>query len=269
MTDEITVVTWNLHQAVDKRPANIGRTWAYIEQELRPTVALIQEAATIPPTPGGHHASRATPGYSTAVVGYGATVEPIPQVTTRYSKKHVFPLDPRVPGSFAVARVLGTPEDAPFVAVSLYGIMAPIYAQAGVLRAVADLIPLFDTPALNRRVVLGGDLNLFDQSLDRVERGRWKAILPVIESLGLVNLMKLTRSERQPLAGCPCQDPECWHVETFRHRNRNPDVPGYFTTDYLFATPELADRLTYFEAVNRTEVWELSDHCPLIARFET
>jgi hypothetical protein len=264
----MSIVSWNLHQAVDKRPVNMERTWRYLETELRPTIGLIQEAAVIPDTAGGHVASRSDRGYSTVVIGYENAVESISDVVTRYSSRHSFPVSPTVPGGFAAAQLVDPPDGMPFVAVSLYGIMAPLYAQTSVLRSIANLIPLFDTKELQRRIVVGGDLNVYDQTTDRTMKARWTAILALIESLGLVNLLKLTRHEREPLADCPCREPDCWHVETFRHRNRQPDQPGYFTTDYLFATPELTERLTNFEAVNRPEVWELSDHCPLIARFQ-
>ena len=41
---QISVATWNLHQAVDRRPENIKATWRYLEDEVSPTVALVQEA---------------------------------------------------------------------------------------------------------------------------------------------------------------------------------------------------------------------------------
>jgi len=251
----------------------IAATWRYLEEEVRPTVALVQEARIIPETRGGHFASRADDvGDATAVVGYGARLERLPDVTTRYSRRHTFAISPRVPATFAVARVVDLRDDVqPFVAISLYGRMAPLYAQTGVLRAVADLIPLFDTPAYNRRIVLGGDLNVYDQTSDKVMRGRWKAILAIVVSLGLVNLLKLTQSDRGAQPGCPCREPACWHVETFRHVNAPTDRSGYFTTDYLFASKDLADRLIRPLEVwggTRPEVWKLSDHCPLVARFD-
>jgi hypothetical protein len=65
------------------------------------------------------------------------------------------------------------------------------------------------------------------------------------------------------LEGCPCKRQDCWHVETFRHRNRGLDNPSYFITDYLFATNDLADRLADLEIRNdEREDWSLSDHCP-------
>ena len=74
---ENSVATWNLHQAVDKRPDNIARTWAYLETTIVPTIALVQEALTVAATGGGNVASRSDAGYSTAVVGYGAEVAPL------------------------------------------------------------------------------------------------------------------------------------------------------------------------------------------------
>lgn len=269
---EITVATWNLHQGVDKRAENIAATWRYLEREVRPTVALVQEAfaKSIPETAGGNfYWPAGEVSYETALVAYAGSLDPLPDVITRYSTRRSFAIRPTIPATFAAAKVVGVPDVEPFVAISFYGRMAPLYAQTGVLRAVADLIPLFDAPELNRRIVLGGDLNVYDQTRDRAMRERWKAILAMVEALGLVNLLKRTRADRAPAPGCPCEEPDCWHVETFRHRNRRDDTPGYFTTDYLFATEELAARLTALEVWgDRPEVWALSDHCPLVARFD-
>lgn len=271
MTD-IAVATWNLHQGVDKRAENIAATWRYLEHEVRPTVALVQEAfaKTIPETAGGSFYWPADPvPYDTALLAYAGSLEPLPDVITRYSTRRSFAIRPTVPATFAAARVVDVPEVEPFVAISLYGRIIRQYAQTEVLRAVADLIPLFDAREFNRRIVLGGDLNVYDQTPDRVMRGRWKAILQVIEALGLVNLLKQTQPARGPAPGCPCEEPACWHVETFRHRSRKHNRPGYLTMDYLFATEELAARLTALEVWgDRSEVWNLSDHCPLVARFE-
>ena len=52
------------------------------------------------------------------------------------------------------------------------GEVRSLYAQTGVLRAVADILPLFDSTPHNRRVVMGGDLNVFDQTSDRVMHER-------------------------------------------------------------------------------------------------
>jgi hypothetical protein len=41
---DVLVAAWNLHQAMDRRSANIDATWRYLEAEVAPTVALVQEA---------------------------------------------------------------------------------------------------------------------------------------------------------------------------------------------------------------------------------
>lgn len=269
---QISVATWNLHQAVDKRPENIAATWRYLEEEVTPTVALVQEAVakSIPKTAGGNvYWPAGEVPYETAVLAYAGRLEFLPNVITRYQRRTTFAIRPTIPATLAVARVVDLPDVEPFVAISLYGRMAPLYAQTGILRAVADLIPLFDTPEFSRRIVLGGDLNVYDQTNDSVMRERWRAILSLVEALGLVNLLKQTQADRGPVPGCPCREPACWHVETFRHRKRPDGKPGYFTTDYLFATADLAARLTALEVWgDRPQVWKLSDHCPLVARFD-
>jgi hypothetical protein len=264
---ELSVVTWNLHQAVDKRATNMARTWVYLANEIAPTVALVQEALVVPENVRGAVVSEAAPGYSTAVIGYGAAIQSLPAARSRFSSRHEFPTTATVPGTFAAAQIVEAAGARPIVFVSLYGLMAPVYAQIGILRAIADLIPLFDDRSLNVNVVVGGDLNAYDQSTDRVERARWKSILNLVESLGLVNLLKQTKSTRPLLATCPCDEEECWHVETFRNRNRRDHTGGYYTTDYLLATPQLASRLSDLRVINEPEVWEMSDHTPIVARF--
>ena len=60
MTD-VSVATWNLHHAVVKNTDQRAATWRYLKEEIRPTIALIQEAAgDIPTTPGGNTSERAT-----------------------------------------------------------------------------------------------------------------------------------------------------------------------------------------------------------------
>ena len=266
---QVSVATWNLHQAMDRRPANVAATQRFLEDEIRPTVALLQEVALGSETALGPFFNQAGKlPYGTAVVAYHGKLEPLPEVTTRYSAQTPFQISPCVPGTFAGARVVDLPGVEPFVAISMYGRMAPLYAQTSVLRAVADLIPLFDAPSLNRRIVIGGDLNVYDQTDDQPLKFRWGAILALIDSLGLVNLLKQTQPARGPLPGCPCKESACWHVETFRHRNHPAGKPGFFTTDYIFASPGIASRLSHLEVLSQPEAWELSDHCPVVAHFD-
>lgn len=268
---EISVATWNLHHGVDKRAASVKKTWRFLADEIQPTVALIQEADGIPDTPGGQFHSRADEArYETAVVGYGGHLESVDAVVTPHSKRAI-DLTPTIPGTFAVAQLGGLPaSDPPFVAVSLYGRIIGGYAQTSILRTLADLIPLFDSPRYKRRIVLGGDLNAFDQPpADRTSRRRWAVLFDLFKSLGLVNLLELTQAERGPLVGCRCGNAVCWHVATWRPASKRT-LPSLWCLDYLFATKELAERLSSLEVwgKDRPEVWAISDHCPLVARFE-
>jgi hypothetical protein len=167
------------------------------------------------------------------------------------------------------------PGAEPFVAVSLYGrIVSQIYSQTSVLHALADLVPLFDAPRYGRRIVVGGDLNVYNNGprVDAASRDRWAVIFQLFRSMGLVNLLEKRRvAEREagrgPMPGCLCgMGDACYHVETWRARR---GVPGVWCLDYLFATPEMG-RMTGPVQIwgERPEVWDLSDHCPLVAHFE-
>jgi hypothetical protein len=56
----------------------------------------------------------------------------------------------------------------------------------------------------------------------------------------------------------------CRHIRT--HRNvRTPHVP--WQNDYLFASEQLATKLTACSAHDGDAAWALTDHCLLIADF--
>lgn len=272
---EVSVATWNLHQGVDKHADHMAATWRYLEDKIQPIVALVQEAhGEIPPTPGGSISEEADDlgrwSYRTAVVAYEGRLEPMRETRSKYAKGRAYPLRLAVPASHAVARV-ELADQEPLVVASLYGRILEGYSQTSILRVIADLIPLFDTPLHRRRMVVGGDLNAFNTGprVDDVSRERWAAILELFRSLGLVNLLEKTQAERGPLPGCRCgMGNDCYHVETWRAIH---GVPGVWCLDYLFATADLAARLKRpleIWGVDRPEVWNLSDHCPLVARFD-
>jgi hypothetical protein len=85
------------------------------------------------------------------------------------------------------------------------------------------------------------------------------------------NLFKVEGAHRTPLKSCPCHDRLCYHARTHRHSSQvgtpREAVGGH--NDYLFASPTLAHRLTSLRVLGDEDesVWNLSDHCPVIAEF--
>jgi hypothetical protein len=131
-------------------------------------------------------------------------------------------------------------------------------------------------PVLGRGVVGSGDLNADDQgpSVDAASRARWLVTFEMFQSLGLANLLELwgaaqRRAGLPPVARCRCGLGDgCFHVETWRSPRGSL---GYWCLDYRFATPKLEARMIgEVEVYGEThpEVWGLSDHCPLVARFD-
>ena len=183
-------------------------------------------------------------------------------MTGRHSSREVS-LYQTWPGSVAVATA--EPDDGPPVTfVSVYGLIDCGYAVTTVHRVLSDLTPLLDSK-YGKRLVLGGDLNCSTQ-LAPPDRARHRNLFERFESLGLIDLLTLAGDDRAPVAGCPCDDEPCRHVQT--HRHSRSAVPWH--DDYLFATEPMADRLVSCEAHDQGEPdpWEFSDHCPVVATFD-
>jgi len=246
------VAAWNLH----RRP----QAWSYLLDELRPDVALLQEVA--PPVDSGALFRRGGIGdnrrWGSAIHARDIQLDELHEVRSRHSKSPTS-LHGTWPGTVVVA--VGEPElSEPVTFVSVYGLIDQGYAITTVHRILSDLTPLLDTEH-GRRLVVGGDLNCSTQ-LGPPDRERHRNLFERFASLGLVDLLATVAGNREPVAGCPCEDDPCRHVQTHRHPNSR--VP--WQDDYLFATEALARQLDSCEVLETP--WELSDHRPVVAAFD-
>jgi endonuclease/exonuclease/phosphatase (EEP) superfamily protein YafD len=139
-------------------------------------------------------------------------------------------------------------------------------------KLLKQLKPLFDSPR-GKRVVVAGDFNLWPGDVQRFAR-----------KYGLIDLVEHTASTRQPLENCwNCKyfpeyrrvSPTCGHL--FTHRNGPKPKPGkkfggmIQQIDYIWASPELAKRVVRVHGGHQSfpDIWDLSDHAPVIAEFES
>jgi exonuclease III len=151
-------------------------------------------------------------------------------------------------------------------AVSVYGLRGGESSDESVHRSLSELSPIFDHERYGRLLVLGGDLNtLARAAIASRTLARDQGVLRSHhEGFGLVDLLAqdIRNQERGPLAECGCgYGSNCEHTWTFRHKD-NPTTR--YQDDYLFASPELADRLDRCEALPFTGA---SDHAPIAATF--
>ncbi|MEW6279439.1 MAG: endonuclease/exonuclease/phosphatase family protein [Candidatus Eremiobacterota bacterium] len=184
-------------------------------------------------------------------------------VVTRHSPRALSTLGTYPPGPFSSGRTVCPASVRAVTLVSVYG-MIEVYSQTTMLRIVADLIPVFDSP-FGEHVILGGDFNVpACTAPSDSERRRYDAILQAVEALGLTNLAQLDLPDRPPPRPlCPCGQNPCRQLATYRGTS---DVP-FGQIDYLFATSELARRCRRV-AVEDHRSRGLSDHAPVIADFD-
>jgi endonuclease/exonuclease/phosphatase family metal-dependent hydrolase len=166
------------------------------------------------------------------------------------------------PGAWSAATVT-VPDFGDVTVISLYGLLDEV-SDASVHRSLSEIAPIFDDSRWNQHILLGGDLNTATQWLSNTPwLVRDRIVLERIAAFGLVDCLLAKRSPGR-LEGCPCEyGDDCAHTRT-RLDNRWPNTP--YQTDYLFATRDLAQRLSACEAV--AEARSYSDHFPLIATFE-
>ncbi len=266
------IVSWNLNQERQHG------AWAYMVDELRADLALVQEAlpsrgrrSVYRPSGIAARDGRARPwGSGVVALSDDVTVVPVglAEGTWRGRRLGLAPLDCVSRGHVAVARV-----EAPavsFTAISAYGLMEFGYASGTLLRTIADLEPLLDDPTLGDNVVLAGDWNIgtwWKGEEDAKYARRENAALRLLEAYGLEDCLdRHLPADRGRLANCPCEHgDDCRHIRTYRRSASS----SAFQDDYLFATTALADR------ISRAEVdpgWDwaspVSDHAPLIAEVD-
>ena len=249
------LVTWNLNHwrqplvPVDTR----ADAWTRIDA-LGASAALVQEA--VPPLTGDRRSVYGEIGghrhWGSAVVSLDPDIE-IEQIRTvrmPFSRRH-YVLDHGRDG-LSIAR-LSFPGIQPIVLVSVYALWdGPVVGN--VLRSVANLLPLFDSPD-GSRVILGGDLNIGTATTDPRGIARGSAALDAVRSLGLVDAKSVAPVRPTPLSDCPCRrSPECDHLPTW----------GSSEIDHLFVSPGLADQVAGLSLDPSVVADGLSDHTPLI-----
>ena len=257
-TIRLRLATWNLnHWRQPLLPTDSRRSaWEYLSRAMGAQVALVQEA--VPPLEigraravYGEMAGHRNWGSAVVALGAGVAIEPLRSVRIPWSRRR-FLLANTHPGSVAIAQ-LTVPGIQPITLVSVYGVLdgSPV---STILRVVADLVPLFDSP-YGSRVILGGDLNVSTATTNPKNLARAEAVFAAIRSLGLVDVKGLAPEPPASSADCPCgKGGTCTHVATW----------GRDELDHLFVSPSLAGQVAAVSVDRPVVEAGLSDHVPLV-----
>ena len=262
LTRHLRVASWNLnHWRQAAVPVDTRRgAWDYLAA-LGVDVALVQEA--VPPagvaaehTVYGEIAGHRNWGSAVVAMGDGLTLTPVRSARMPWSRRHYL-LANTHPGAVAVAE-LELHGIQPITLMSIYGVMDGSAAST-MLRVIADLIPLSDSPQ-GSRVILAGDFNVSRSTADPRSLARAVAVLDAVRALGLVEVKSVVA---QPPPGlgedCPCgRGRACDHVATWKAAE----------LDHLFVSPSLAGQVTRLAAPADAVAAGLSDHVPLVMDLE-
>lgn len=275
------IVSWNMNYCMRSVSAR-QQAWAYLRDELRADVALVQEAVPLADMVAEYRQTHAThPRYrwGTAVVALrpGLTLQPykwVPLAESHMKPPPALHLPESHPGACAVAEVHDPSGRCLFTAVSFYAQWEyrpgskSLHACTRAQRILSDLTGVLAT-SRRRPVVLAGDFNLTTQgamqSAYKDASNAAAAVFARLEAWGMVDCLKHTRPADAPrLADCDCNEGDaCTHVVTFRNKGAwKPQL------DYAFASAGLARALGPCHPVNDDVAWALSDHCPLVVEID-
>jgi hypothetical protein len=278
----LTIASWNMNRTKG--------SWSFL-RELRDRydvdVFLLQEAGRPTPAPRGFGVEpdpaetdrwKILPQrlYCSAI----AATEGAPSlrarrpIPLREAKAHWGEFVASHPGQFAVGDI-ETSDGTVVTVVSLYGIWDKIpetgelFAEATLHRAISDLAVVFQGGGADK-ILVAGDLNVWHAYAGQGEPwvGRFATVFDRLASFGL-ELLGPFRPEGMPvLEGCPCNTSTCRHVNTFRYQRKVTATP--YQNDYIFGTASLKRSLIPGGcfAVQDEDVWDHSDHRPVIAQFE-
>jgi exonuclease III len=246
------IVTWNLNHCFRKQ--QFTDAWAYLKR-LDPDVAFLQESPRPPDGEVAFWQDVWGKGWGTAVASRKDTaMTEIPSVPV--GGVEALPsghLERSHPGAWVAAR-FETPGGRAVNVVSVYGAMRKLmngttYATTGVHRTISDLTPLLDFRRTKTPVIMAGDFNVTPQ-IAKPDTEAHVAALDRIKAFGLVDCLGRTHGNL---------------VQTHRHGNKAGGTP--WQIDWVFSSPDL--KLISCEPHAVEEAWRLSDHCPVVAEFES
>jgi len=133
--------------------------------------------------------------------------------------------------------------------ISLYGKMINGNAISTLHRSLSDLTDLFLKKKLQKWIVIGGDFNA-DEALDEKQKNKSHHIFfERLKDFGFHDCCKKFNKER---------------VRTLRHKNSD----FHWQNDYLFAGKKMYDKCISAAVVDDPNLYNISDHNPIIANFK-
>lgn len=219
------------------------QAWDYLDRNIAPDIALVQEAG--PPLERRNRCWVWRDIDSKRRWGSGVLTNGLPVTEVRLEEN-------KYPGALVVADVT-LRDNAKLVVVSAYGQLDKHgYAMTTLHRMLSGLTHLLNG-ALRAggrpKVILGGGLNASPQWDDQYGTKTHRIFFERLEAFGLVGCQGAFAKDR------PC---------TLRHTKS--EFP--WVTDYIFASASLPKKMVALDVVQQPEMLNLSDHNPVVATFD-
>jgi exonuclease III len=222
------------------------QAWAFLLDELKPDIALVQEA--LPLVENEFTLWHEIPGK-----GIGGT-----GIVTRGLPIREFDLETASHPGAAMVGEVELPGGGTLTAISIYGALeyptrpgkgkSEGYATTSIHRILSDLTFLLDGWYGRRSIVMGGDTNISTQ-LPPPWTAHHQAVIDRIAAFGLVDCLSLFHTG---------------HVQTQSHNTSK--VP--WQNDYIYVSKGLRKSVRACDPEATQAAWSLSQHCPVLLELE-
>jgi len=220
--------------------------WSYLKEELKPDIALLQEA---PSFPDGLfdiviHDIIGRFGKKNYKWGNAIVSKKIPLTPVNISTKYA--------GSLQVAKAEYSDNDY-ITLINIYGIIENGYSSIGLHNMLSDLTWLLDGQTdINKRFLMAGDFNnnrVMDKRMGPKGTRNSEILFDRILNFNLMDCIEIHYPEG---------------IQTYRH-NRG-EFP--WQIDHMYCSKKGFGKLIALEVLENKEIKKLSDHNPVVATFE-
>jgi exonuclease III len=261
------VATWNVgHAVAPKMP--FAQQWEWFEREVEADIVILTETKpdfsvcgpdwSFVYREGGIGGRRR---WGTAIGAYG---DQLRDVTNGVPGRGGFKVNHTYPGYVSIADLVDEENDGETL-LTIVGIHAPLLDREGnkvkwggesIEVIMEDLQGLINSDR-GEMLIIAGDLNVHPL---HVPPSLYENFLDVVEASADI---------REPLEGCVnCgMGDECGHLWT--HRNGSSPNAAVQNIDYIFISEGVAEMLKAIGGGSGDfpDVWDISDHAPVIADF--
>jgi len=244
------IISWNINHWQRKHLHQ--ELWDYIDRELNPDIALLQEVYPFSEKTGFLGESTRAQQLSKADTYIWRDIDAVRKWGSGVFTKNIpireVEIKTAYKGALTVAEV--KVNNRIITVISLYGILEQGYSITTLHRMFSDLTFLLEgMSGNNRSIILAGDFNASLQFDEQQKGNSHRILFERIQNFGLVDVFPYNKANP---------------VQTWRKEN----VKTKWQLDHFFVSEDLVGKIVKAEVLFDANIERLSDHNPMLVEIQ-